>query len=80
MKIMSKKNIGEYHISKFPKARIPTLDFLAFGDKSHYVKSLIEVDVTKGRQDIITHETHTRVKLSFNAWLLKCIAKAATEH
>jgi len=77
---MNRKNIGEYHILKFPKARIPTLDFLAFGDRHHYVKSLIEVDVTKGRQDILTHVTNTGIKLSFTAWLLKCIGKAASEH
>ncbi len=77
---MNRKNIGEYHKLKFPKARIPTLDFLALGDRYHYVKSLIEVDVTKGRQDIITHETHMGIKLSFTAWLLKCIGKAASEH
>lgn len=77
---MSKENIGTYQISNFPKARIPTLDFLALGDKHHYVKSLIEVDVTNGRQYIITHETNTGVKLSFTAWLLKCIGKAASEH
>jgi pyruvate/2-oxoglutarate dehydrogenase complex dihydrolipoamide acyltransferase (E2) component len=74
------KNIGSYEISRFPKERIPTLDFLAFGDKYHYVMSLIEVDVTDGRQNIITHETNTGVKLSFTAWLLKCIGKAASEH
>ena len=73
-------NIGSYKISNFPKARIPTLDFLALGDKNHYVKSLIEVDVTNGHQLIINHEKKTGVKLSFTAWLLKCIAQAASEH
>jgi len=77
---MSRKNIGKYQISEFPKARIPTLDFLALGDKYHYVKSLIEVDVTDGRQYITNHENKTGVKLSFTAWLLKCIGKAASEH
>ena len=73
-------NIGSYEISKFPKARIPTLDFLALGDRKHYVKGLIEVDVTNGLQSIIKHETKTGVKLSFTAWLLKCIGQAASEH
>jgi pyruvate/2-oxoglutarate dehydrogenase complex dihydrolipoamide acyltransferase (E2) component len=68
------------HIEEFPKSRIPTLDFLALGDKNHYVMSLIEVDVTNGRQMIIDHEKSTGIKLSFTAWLLTCIGKAASEH
>lgn len=69
-----------YNISKFPKARIPTLDFLALMDKYHYVKGLFEVDVTNGRQLIVDHAKKTGIKLSFTAWLLKCIGKAASEH
>lgn len=77
---MTKEKIGSYRISEFPKARIPTLDFLALGDKNHYVMSLIEVDVTKGRHKIKEYEKRTGIKLSFTAWLLKCIGKAASEH
>lgn len=77
---MSKEKIGTYHIFNFPKARIPTLDFLTTGDRHHYVKSLLEVDVTNGRQLIINHEKNTGLKISFTAWLLACIGKAASEH
>jgi pyruvate/2-oxoglutarate dehydrogenase complex dihydrolipoamide acyltransferase (E2) component len=73
-------NTGVYKISKFPKDRIPTLDFLALGDNKHYVKGLIELDVTKGRSYITKYEADIGVKLSFTAWLLKCIGKAASEH
>ena len=71
--------IGSYKISRFPKDRIPTLDFLAVGDNKHYVKGLIEVDVTNGRQIINNYEQQTAIKISFTAWLLKCIGKAASE-
>ncbi|MFX0177170.1 MAG: 2-oxo acid dehydrogenase subunit E2 [Candidatus Hodarchaeota archaeon] len=71
--------IGSYKISKFPIDRIPTLDFLAVGDNKHYVKGLIEVDVTNGRQLLKNYEIKKAVKLSFTAWLLKCIGKAANE-
>jgi len=71
--------IGSYKISKFPKDRIPTLDFLSVGDNKHYVKGLIEVDVTEGRQIINNYEKETDLRLSFTAWLLKCIGKAASE-
>ncbi len=73
-------NVGSYEVIKFPKARIPTLDFLAQGDKVHYVKGLIEVDVTRGREFIRKYEKDTGVKISFTAWLLKCIGQAASEH
>ncbi len=72
-------NIGHYEISEFPEVRIPTLDFLSLGDKSHYVKGLIEFDVTEGRNKIREHEKNTGVKISFTAWLLKCISQAASE-
>jgi len=74
------ENIGSYKISKFPKDRIPTLDFLAVGDNKHYVKGLIEIDVTDGRQIIHNYEKETAIKISFTAWLLKCIGKAASEY
>jgi pyruvate/2-oxoglutarate dehydrogenase complex dihydrolipoamide acyltransferase (E2) component len=75
-----KMNDTGYNISNFPKARIPTLDFLSLADNSHYVKGLIEVDVTIGRQYLGSYEEETGTKLSFTAWLLKCIGKAASEH
>ncbi|MFX0034816.1 MAG: 2-oxo acid dehydrogenase subunit E2 [Candidatus Hermodarchaeota archaeon] len=71
--------IGHYKISDFPKVRIPILDFLALGDNKHYVKGLIEFDVTEGRNKIQEHEKNTHEKLSFTAWLLKCIGQAASD-
>ncbi|MFW9819219.1 MAG: 2-oxo acid dehydrogenase subunit E2 [Candidatus Thorarchaeota archaeon] len=71
--------IGHYNIKEFPKVRIPSLDFLSLGDKNHYVKGLIEFDVTGGRDKIREHEKNTGKKLSFTAWLLKCIGQAANE-
>lgn len=71
--------IGYYEVTEFPKDRIPTLDFLALGDNKHYVKGLIEFDVTEGRNKILEHEKNTGVKISFTAWLLKCIGQAASE-
>ena len=78
---MSKEEeiIGSYKISKFPKDRIPTLDFLAVGDNKHYVKGLFEVDVTDGQRIINNYERKTAIKISFTAWLLKCIERAASE-
>ncbi|MFX1417938.1 MAG: 2-oxo acid dehydrogenase subunit E2 [Promethearchaeota archaeon] len=72
-------NIGHYEISEFPKERIPTLDFLSLGDNKHYVKGLFEFDVTDARNKIREHEKNTHKKISFTAWLLKCIGQAASE-
>ncbi|MFX1380733.1 MAG: 2-oxo acid dehydrogenase subunit E2, partial [Promethearchaeota archaeon] len=72
-------NIGHYEIIEFPKGRIPTLDFLSLGSEKHYVKGLIEFDVTNGRSKIQEHKKNTGEKISFTAWLLKCIGQAASE-
>ncbi len=79
MKELNNDNIGHYEIIDFPKARIPTLDFLTLGDNNHYVKGLVEFDVTEGRNKIREHEKNTQKKISFTAWLLKCIGQAASE-
>ncbi len=79
MKEVNNDNIGHYDIIDFPKVRIPTLDFLTLGDNNHYVKGLIEFDVTEGRNKIRDHEKNTQKKISFTAWLLKCIGQAASE-
>ena len=79
MKELNEDNIGHYDIIDFPKVRIPTLDFLTLGDNNHYVKGLIEFDVTDGRNKIRDHEKNTQKKISFTAWLLKCIGQAASE-
>ncbi len=79
MKEVNDDNIGHYDVIDFPKVRIPTLDFLTLGDNNHYVKGLIEFDVTEGRNKIRDHEKNTQKKISFAAWLLKCIGQAASE-
>lgn len=79
MKKVNNDKIGHYDIIDFPKVRIPTLDFLTLGDNNHYVKGLIEFDVTDGRNKIQDHEKNTQKKISFTAWLLKCIGQAASE-
>ncbi len=79
MKELNEDNIGHYDIIDFPKERIPTLDFLTLGDVNHYVKGLVEFDVTEGRNKIREHEKNTQKKISFTAWLLKCIGQAASE-
>lgn len=67
---MRNESTRKSHIEQFPKSRIPRLNFLALGDNKHYAMSLIEMDVTDGRQMIVDHERRTRIKLSFTVWLI----------
>jgi len=80
MCIRDRNNIGHYEITEFPKLRIPTLDFLSLGENKHYVKGLVEFDVTNGRNKIREHKKNTGEKISFTAWFLKCIGQAASEY
>ena len=72
--------IGNYEVSRFPRERITTLDFLAVSDIRHYVKGLFELDVTDGRNIIKNYKEKPRKDLSFTSWLLYCIGTAASEY
>ncbi len=44
------------------------------------IYGLVEIDVTEARKFIIENEVKTGEKLSFTAWVIKCIAQAIGEH
>jgi len=44
------------------------------------IYGLVEIDVTKARRFISENEAKTGEKLSFTAWVIKCIAQAVSEH
>ncbi len=46
------------------------------GLKKHYIKALIELDVTKARAYVRNYRKEKGINLSFFAWLVKCIAEA----
>ncbi|RDE17590.1 MAG: hypothetical protein C4K49_02000 [Candidatus Thorarchaeota archaeon] len=46
----------------------------------HRIYGLVEVDVTKARRFISENEAKTGEKLSFTAWVTKCVAQAVSEH
>ena len=48
--------------------------------KLPYVKGLVEVDVTDGRQIIDDYFEKTGTKLSFTCWIMKCISEAIMEN
>jgi pyruvate/2-oxoglutarate dehydrogenase complex dihydrolipoamide acyltransferase (E2) component len=75
-----KKNVGNYEVIAFPKERKMVIDIMEQGMKKHYVKGLVEFDVTNGRGLIKTLKLKNGVSLSFTGWMLKCIGQAASEH
>lgn len=72
-----KKHTGAYETRKFPASRIATADIGAAGLRKHHIKALIELDVTEARRRITAMKKTERI--SFTAWLIKCISCAAQE-
>ena len=68
-------NIGAYTAEEFPLSRIATIDIGQAGLKKHHIKALIELDVTEARR-LIREKRQQSEKISFNAWLIKCISEA----
>jgi pyruvate/2-oxoglutarate dehydrogenase complex dihydrolipoamide acyltransferase (E2) component len=71
------KYLGEYRTEIFPSSRIATIDIGAASRMKHHIRALIELDVTEARQMI--RDKKKQAKISFNAWLIKCISKAVEE-
>jgi len=72
------KSMGEYKTNTFPLSRISTIDVAAVGLDKHHIKALIELDVTKAREKLSNLKQQNR-KVSFNAWLIKCISEAVDQ-
>ena len=62
-----------------PPSRIATFDVFAIGLTKHHVVSLLEVDVTMGRQKI-RELRRSGYRVSFNGWLVKAISKTIEGH
>jgi 2-oxoacid dehydrogenases acyltransferase (catalytic domain) len=72
--------IGRYQESAFPLIKRSVGDVFVFSRSKHYILGLLEVDVTAARQLIHRHEAETGDKVSFTAWVAKCLAQAISEH
>jgi pyruvate/2-oxoglutarate dehydrogenase complex dihydrolipoamide acyltransferase (E2) component len=75
---MSKKK--SYDIEPIPTMRRFAFDSGYLGRRRHIVHALIEVDVTRARENIREHARATGEKLSFTAFILSCLSKAIEEH
>lgn len=65
---------------KFPPNRLFTMDVGKIGRDKHHIKAMLEFDVTDSRSKIKKIRSQRGEKISFTAWLLKCIAQAISEH
>ncbi|NVM19330.1 MAG: hypothetical protein HWN80_16610 [Candidatus Lokiarchaeota archaeon] len=64
-----KKSIGEYEVINFPKDRKMVIDIMEQGIKKHYIKGLVEFDVTNGRKLLKEYKVKKGVSLSFTGWI-----------
>lgn len=69
-----------YDVVRFRPERNGTLDTLRWAKKRHGVPLLVEVDVTPARDAIRALGTEPGQRLSFTAWVIHCVARAAAEH
>lgn len=69
-----------HRIVPFRPERNATLDTLRWARRRHAVPILLEVDVTGARTAVRAHRRATGEGLSFTAWVVACVARAASEH
>lgn len=72
--------IGKYHVKKFTKYRRNIEIITREGWLKRSTHSVLEIDVTKARKIIQKHKEKTGKKISFTAWIIKCIAQTLNEH
>jgi len=74
------KKSGTYTEEKIPKLRRIILENVERGLHYTQMDGLLEVDVTKARKILKKHESKTGEKLSFTAWIVKCVSQAISEN
>jgi hypothetical protein len=72
--------VGPHEVVRFRPERNATLDTIRWARKRLAVSSLLEVDVTAARGAIREYRNRTGKGLSFTAWVIGCVARAAAEH
>jgi hypothetical protein len=72
--------VGSYEAVPFPAQRNATLDTLRWARKRLTVATLLEVDVTRAREAIRVLRRRDGRGMSFTAWVIGCVARAAAEY
>ena len=74
------RDLGSYDTVPFAVERNATIDTLRWARKRLTVTALLEVDVTLAREVMREIRRRTGEGLSFTAWVVSCVARAAAEH
>jgi pyruvate/2-oxoglutarate dehydrogenase complex dihydrolipoamide acyltransferase (E2) component len=77
---MSTDPFAAHEIIPFQPGRNATIDTLRWARKRFAIPTLLEVDVTAARGAIRAFRSRTGQGLSFTAWVVSCVARAAAEH
>ena len=77
---MNTAAVGPFEIVPFHPGRNATIDTLRWAKKRLEVATLLEVNVTAARKAIRGYRSRTGKGLSFTAWVVSCVARAAAEH
>lgn len=72
--------VGPSRVVSFRPERNATLDTLRWAKKRLTIPMLLEVDITMARESIRGFRRRTGRGLSFTAWVVSCVARAAAEH
>lgn len=72
--------VGPSRVVPFRPERNATLDSLRWAKKRLQIPVLLEIDVTRARDEIRAFRQRTGKGLSFTAWVVSCVARAAAEH
>ncbi len=73
----TKDNVSFREITRRSNRPVELLDNLA---PKHRIYGLVEIDVTDARNFISDYEAKTGEKLSFTAWVIRCVGQAVSEH
>ena len=68
-----------YTVTLFPKERLWVVDILASAKKTSPVHVLADVDATPALTLLRAHQARTGEEISFNAFLLRCVAQMVAE-
>jgi pyruvate/2-oxoglutarate dehydrogenase complex dihydrolipoamide acyltransferase (E2) component len=74
---LSKATREGYTVEPYPPMRRFSIDAGWLGRRRHIMHGLLELDVTRARQSIRDHKARTGESLSFTAYIITCLAKAA---
>lgn len=72
----SGNKMTQYKTQKFPYTRIATIDVCNIGKKKNHIPALLELDVSKIRENIRTFNKQNPDKISFTGMMISLISKA----